>query len=71
MDDALECLTVAIEAGVIRLETEADLRALLAALVVTFPVTLNDPRAADLRGRKSVHRGKDFFERGKSRDLLR
>ena len=36
--EALACLTAAIDAGAFPLDDEQDLRALLAALVVTFPV---------------------------------
>jgi len=35
--EALACLTAAIDAGAFPLDDEQDLRALLAALVVTFP----------------------------------
>jgi hypothetical protein len=51
MDDALECLTVAIEEGVIPLKDEQDLRALLAALAVTFPVIADHRPTAAVVGK--------------------
>ena len=50
--DALACLTAAIDAGAFPLDDEHDLRALLAALVVTFPVTLSPPQRERKIGRK-------------------